>query len=218
MVALDLGLRERTYHSAVLPSNRLEAFSDGVFAIAITLLVLEIEVPTNAGDRLAHDLGEQWPSYAAYLVSFLVIGIIWMNHHAVIDHLRAVDRPLMALNLFLLLWVGLIPWPTRLVAEYMQDGGAPERVAALVYAGTMTMMGVAFGLLWRYASSNRRLLGSGLSDAEIARRTRRFTIGTPIYALALVVALFSAPASLAIIAALAVYYALPQGGMMRSPE
>src|SRR4051795_4647545 len=149
-----------------MATNRLEAFSDGGFAIAITLLVLEIDVPTDSGDGLAHALAEQWPAYLAYLVSFLVIGIIWMNHHAVIDHLRAADRPLMALNLFLLLWISLIPWPTRLVAEYMREGGDAERIAALVYAGTMTMMGVAFGLLWRYASSGRRLLGSDLTDAE----------------------------------------------------
>jgi len=200
-----------------MPTRRLEAFSDGVFAIAITLLVLEIGVPRPAGQNLGHELADQWPSYLAYVVSFLVIGIIWMNHHAVIDHLRQADRPLMALNLFLLLWIGLIPWPTRLVAEYMRDGGEPERVAALVYAGTMTMMGVAFGLLWRYASSGGRLLGTDLSEAEIRRRTRRFTIGTPIYGLSIAVAVFSAPACLAIIAALAVYYALPQGGMMRGP-
>lgn len=199
-------------------TTRLEAFSDGVFAIAITLLVLELRVPAAAGDRLAHELSLQWPSYLAYVVSFLVIGIIWMNHHAVVDHLREADRPLLALNLFLLLWVSLIPWPTRLIAEYMREGGGGERVAALVYAGTMTMMGVAFGLMWRHASRGRRLLAGDLSDAEIARRTRRFTIGTPIYAVSVVVALFSAPASLLIIAALAVYYALPQGGMMRSPS
>ena len=156
-------------------------------------------------------------SYLAYAISFLVLGIIWMNHHAVIDHLRAADRPLMGLNLFLLLWIGLIPWPTRLVAEYMREGGDAERIAALVYAGTMTMMGVAFGLLWRYASSRRRLLGTDLSDAEIARRTRRFTIGAPIYGVSVAVALFSAPACLVIIAVLAVYYALPQGGMMPGP-
>lgn len=200
-----------------MSTRRLEAFSDGVFAIAITLLVLEIRVPEGAGDNLAHELANQWPSYLAYGVSFLVIGIIWMNHHAVVDHLRQTDRPLMALNLFLLLWVGLIPWPTRLVAEYMRDGGDPERAAALVYAGTMTMMGVAFGLLWSYASRHRRLVGSDLSDAEIRRRTRRFTIGAPIYGLSIVVAVFSAPACLVIIAALAVYYAVPQGGMMRGP-
>jgi uncharacterized membrane protein len=195
-------------------TNRLEAFSDGVFAIAITLLVLEIRVPEGAGERLGHQLARQWPSYVAYLVSFLVVGIIWMNHHAVVDHLREADRPLMALNLFLLLWTSLIPWPTRLLAEYMREGGDPERIAALIYAGTMTMMGVAFGALWSYASRHRDLLSVELSDAEIARRTRRFTIGAPIYALSIVVALFSAPACLVVLAALAVYYAVPQGGMM----
>jgi uncharacterized membrane protein len=200
-----------------MPTNRLEAFSDGVFAIAITLLVLEIKVPEGAGEDLPHQLAQQWPSYLSYVVSFAVIGIIWMNHHAVIDHLREADRPLMGLNLFLLLWIGLIPWPTHLLAEYMREGGKAEQVAALVYAGTMTMMGVAFGLLWTYASRGRRLIGGDMSDEEIRRRTRRFTIGSPIYALSIVVALFSAPACLAIIAALAVYYALPQGGMMRSP-
>jgi hypothetical protein len=100
----------------------------------------------------------------------------------------------------------------------MREGGSGERAAALVYAGTMTMMGVAFGLMWRYASSGRRLLGSDLSDAEIARRTSRFTAGAPIYAVSLVVALFSAPACLAIIAVVAIYYALPQGGMMCGPD
>jgi hypothetical protein len=123
----------------------------------------------------------------------------------------------MALNLFLLFWIGLIPWPTRLVAEYMRDGGDPERAAALVYAGTMTMMGVASGLLWRHAANDRRLLGVDLTDDEIRQRTRRFTIGAPIYGASIVVVLFSAPACLVIIAALAVYYALPQGGMMRAP-
>ena len=203
-----------------MDSGRVEAFSDGVFAIAITLLVLDLMVP---GMDEAHEIGlgaalaHEWPSYFAYVVSFLVIGIIWMNHHAVVDHLSRADRPLMALNLLLLLWASLIPWPTRLVAEYMRDGGEPERVAALVYAGTMTMMGVTFGLLWTYASRGRRRLGSDLSDTEIRRRTRRFTIGAPIYAASIVVALFSAPASLLVIAALGVYYALPHGGMMRGP-
>jgi uncharacterized membrane protein len=175
-------------------------------------------VPLHAGADLGHELASQWPSYLAYVVSFMVIGIIWINHHGVMDHLRGADRALMGFNLFLLLWISLIPWPTRLVAEYMREGGDGERVAALVYAGTMTMMGIAFGLLWTYASRGRRLLRGDLSDAEIARRTRRFTIGTPIYAVSIAVALFSAPACLLIIAALAVYYALPQGGMMRGPS
>jgi uncharacterized membrane protein len=197
--------------------SRLEAFSDGVFAVAITLLVLEIKVPEVSGGDLPHALGEQWPSYASYVVSFAVIGVIWMNHHAIFAHLARADRALMAWNLFLLLWIVLIPWATDLLATYMREGGEGERTAALVYTGTMTMMGVAFGQLWMYAARDRRLLGVDLSDAQIRSRTVRFAIGAPIYALAAVVAIFSAPACLAINAALAVYYALPGAGAMRAP-
>jgi uncharacterized membrane protein len=201
-----------------MSKTRLEAFSDGVFAVAITLLVLEIKVPEVEGGRLAHALGEQWPSYASYVVSFFVIGVIWMNHHAVFAHLGRADRRLMAQNLFLLLWIVLIPWSTDLMATYMREGGEGERVAALVYAGTMALMGISFGALWTYASRDRRLLGVDLSDDEIRRRTFRFTIGAPLYVLALLVALFSAPACLVIIAALGIYYALPAGGMMSVPD
>jgi uncharacterized membrane protein len=201
-----------------VPTSRLEAFSDGVFAIAITLLVLEIKVPENAGDDLPHQLAEQWPSYASYVVSFFVIGVIWMNHHAVFEHIGRIDLRLMGLNLFLLLWIVLIPWPTHLLAEYMREGGVAERTAALVYTGTMTMMGVAFGALWSYAARDRRLLEVDLSDEEIRRRTFRFRIGAPLYAAAALVALVSAPACLAINAALALYYALPGAGMMPSPS
>jgi uncharacterized membrane protein len=196
---------------------RLEAFSDGVFAVAITLLVLEIKVPEVGGGELAHALADQWPSYASYAVSFFVIGVIWMNHHAVFEHLTRADRRLMGLNLFLLLWIVLIPWSTDLMATYMRDGGEGERVAALVYAGTMALMGGSFGALWTYASRDRRLLGADLTDEEIRQRTFRFTIGAPLYFLALVVALFSAPAWLLIIGALAIYYALPGAGLMRVP-
>jgi uncharacterized membrane protein len=197
--------------------GRLEAFSDGVFAVAITLLVLEIKVPEVPGHELPHALAQQWPSYASYAVSFFVIGVIWMNHHSVFEHLARADRALMAWNLFLLLWIVLIPWATNLLATYMREGGDGERTAALVYTGTMTLMGVAFGQLWIHASRDRRLLGVDLSDEEIRRRTRRFALGAPVYALAAVVAIFSAPVCLAINAALALYYAVPGGGMMRHP-
>jgi uncharacterized membrane protein len=197
--------------------ERLEAFSDGVFAVAITLLVLEIKVPEVPGHDLPHALAEQWPSYASYVVSFIVIGVIWMNHHAVFEHIGRADRGLMSWNLFLLLWIVLIPWATELLATYMREGGGGERTTALVYTGTMSLMGVAFVQLWMYAARDRRLLGVDLSDAEIRSRTRRFALGAPVYALAGVVALFSAPVCLAINAALAVYYAIPGGGAMRHP-
>ena len=201
-----------------MSKGRLEALSDGVIAIAITLLILEIKVPEGAGEDLPHQLAEQWPSYVSYVVSFFVIGVIWLNHHALLSHLARADRKLMALNLVLLFTIATIPWPTSLLATYMREGGDAERLAALIYSGTMFAMGIAFGSLWRYASRDRRLLGTDLSDEEIRSRTIRFTFGTPLYLVALLVALFSAPACLAINAALAVYYAVPGAGMMRHPE
>jgi uncharacterized membrane protein len=200
-----------------LTKNRIEAFSDGVFAIAATLLVLEIHVPEpGAEGGLGHALLDEWPAYASYVVSFAVIGIIWVNHHSVFDHLRHVDRTLLFLNLLLLLWVALLPFPTNLLATYMHEGGADERIAGVVYTGTMALMGLSFGALWRYAV-RRGLLGDGLSDEEIRTRTRNFTIGGPIYLVAMLVALVSAPVSLAINAALAVFYAVPGLGQMRAP-
>jgi TMEM175 potassium channel family protein len=200
-----------------MTKSRVEAFSDGVFAIAATLLVLEIHVPAPGGEGgLGHALLEEWPAYASYAVSFAIIGIIWVNHHSVFDHLRAVDRTLLFLNLLLLMWVALLPFPTNLLATYMREGGGDERVAGVVYTANMALMGLSFGTLWRYAVS-RRLLGVSLTDAEIRERTRNFTIGGPIYLLAMLVALISAPACLVINAALAVYYALPGLGQMRAP-
>lgn len=105
-------------------SGRVEAFSDGVFAIAITLLVLEIKVPDDAGDRLWSALGAMWPSYAAYVVTFLVIGVMWVNHHTVFQCIARVDRKLLFLNLILLMGVAALPWPTAVVAEYLREGNA----------------------------------------------------------------------------------------------
>jgi uncharacterized membrane protein len=201
-----------------MSKTRVEAFSDGVIAIAITLLILEIKVPEGAGQDLPRQLANQWPSYVSYVVSFFVIGVIWLNHHALFMHIGRVDRTLTALNLVLLFSVALIPWPTHLLAAYMQEGGDAERVAALIYSATMLLMGASMGAIWMYASRDRRLLGSDLTDDEIRARTRSFTIGAPLYLVALVVAVFSAPLCLAINALLAVYYAAPGLGMMRHPE
>ena len=199
--------------------GRLEAFSDGVFAIAITLLALEIPVPKVEQGGLPDALLDQWPVYAAYVVSFAIIGIIWINHHAVFGYVERVDRGLLLLNLNLLLWVALIPWPTSLLAEYMTSGGSDERAAALVYALTMTLMGVSFGGLWLYIA-HRPGVGAvaRLQPDEVRSRTRRFVIGAPLYALSVALALVSAPACLAVNAVLAVYYALPGGGAMAHVE
>jgi uncharacterized membrane protein len=195
-----------------MTKNRLEAFSDGVFAVAITLLVLEISVP--AGEHLWRQLKEEWPSFASFFVSFWVIGIIWVNHHGVIDHLKRADRGVLYLNLLVLMSVVLIPFATALMAEHLKSG-ADEHVAAAVYAGAFVLMAIAFGVLWEYITRHREKLGVELSDEEVRRRSIAFQIGNPIYAAAVIVAFISPAVVLVIIGALAVYYMVAG---MRSPD
>jgi uncharacterized membrane protein len=194
-----------------MTTNRLEAFSDGVFAVAITLLVLEIDVP--GGENLWHHLKEEWPSFAAFAVSFWVIGIIWVNHHGVIDHLRRADRGVLYLNLLVLMTVVFIPFSTELFAIHLKSG-ADEKVAAIVYSSSFLAMGVSFGLLWTYVTSHREALGVSLTDEEVRSTRRSFLIGNPIYALAFAMSFVSPAAVLAIVALVAFYYAVVG---MRSP-
>jgi Predicted integral membrane protein len=195
-----------------MSKSRLEAFSDGVFAVAITLLVLEIHVP--GGDNLWHDLKDEWPSFASFFVSFWVIGIIWVNHHGVLDHLKRADRPVLYLNLLVLMTVVFIPFATALLAEHLKSG-ADEHVAAAVYSVALLAMGLAFGLLWTYITRHRTALGVELSDEEIRRTSLTFLIGNPFYVVAVIVAFISPAAVLVINGAVAVYYMLVG---MRSPE
>src|SRR3954463_8399100 len=195
-----------------MKTARLEAFSDGVFAVAITLLILEVNIP--AGENLWHQLKEEWPSFASFFVSFWVIGIIWVNHHGVLDHLKRADRGVLYLNLFVLLTVVFIPFSTALMAEHLKSG-ADENVAAAVYAGSFVLMAISFGVLWEYITRHREGLGVELTDEEVRRRSRSFQIGNPIYALAVVVAFISPAVVLVIIGALAVYYMVAG---MRSPD
>jgi uncharacterized membrane protein len=130
-------------------TNRLEAFSDGVFAIAITLLVIEIEVPHTESDGLAGALAGQWPSYVAYAVSFAVIGIMWVNHHGLIELVAGVDRPLLFLNLLLLMFVAFMPFSTALLAEHLQSRSADAHLAAAVYSANGVANAIGFNLIWR---------------------------------------------------------------------
>jgi uncharacterized membrane protein len=171
---------------------RVEAFSDGVFAIAVTLLVLEIKVPSANGDRtLGHGLLELWPSYAGFAVSFTTIGIIWVNHHAVFATIESVDRALLFKNLLLLLTVSFIPFPTAVMAEYLRAGSGQD-VAVAFYAGSFFVMGLAFRQIWPDGARN---WGS--------------RVGPALYLAAAAAAFLNAYLSLGICAALALYYALP---------
>jgi uncharacterized membrane protein len=193
--------------------GRAEALSDGVIAIAITLLVLDLHVPAgHAG--LLRALAGQWPQYAAYAVSFLIIGIIWVNHHGFFDRLRRVDRPLLFLNLLFLLFVSVLPFPTALVAAHLLDPQGP--VAMAVYCANMAAMGLAFGALVLYAVRHTGLLTPSAAEAMDRRWLARFSLGGPLYAGAAAVAFIDARVSLAVTAALALYYAvLPVPGHAR---
>jgi uncharacterized membrane protein len=185
---------------------RTEAFSDGVFSIAATLLVLDLKVPAANGDLLSA-LARLWPAYASYAVSFLTIGIIWMNHHAIFAHLRRVDRPLQALNLLLLLIVAAIPFPTSILATYLESGH-DQAAAGAIYGLVMTGMGLSFGSLWMYVLRHDALRITAIPAARKRALLLRFAVGSPIYATGIGLAFVSAKLSLLIYAALAVYYLL----------
>jgi len=191
-----------------MSKTRLEAFSDGIFAIAITLLVLTIGVPeTSKFPHLAHELSNRWPSFAAYVVSFAVIGIMWFNHHSIFVHFTHCDRGLVLFNLALLLTIAFLPYPTGLFGDALQSGSG-AKVAAILYSSTMAVNSYAWAALWLYASSNRRLLVASFPESERRMATFLFTIGTVVYTLAVGIAFLSPFASLAIQGALALYYAL----------
>jgi uncharacterized membrane protein len=193
-------------------TSRLEAFSDGVFAVAITLLVLDLNVP--GGDDLWHQLKEEWPQFASFFVSFWVIGIIWVNHHGLLDHLKRTDRPVLYLNLLVLMTVVFIPFSTALMAEHLKSG-ADEKVAALVYALAFLAMGIAFNLFWTYIVKHRSELGVEIPDEEVRRMSVGFMIGSPLYVVAVGVAFISPAVVLIIIGAVAAYYMVAG---MRSPD
>ncbi len=188
-----------------MSTSRTEAFSDGIFAIAATLLVLELKVPQVEPGGLADALLESWPSYAIYVVSFLTIGIIWVNHHAVLDRIREVNRPLLFMNLMFLMAVAGIPFPTALLGDYLQ-AGLDERLAVAVYGGTMSLMGVTFGAIWAYAVLSDDLLHARVDRTRARRSLWIFAAGTPLYVLAIGASLLSATLALVIYALLALFY------------
>jgi uncharacterized membrane protein len=189
--------------------NRLEAFSDGVFAIAITLLVLDLHVPAPGSGRLGHELLANWPSYAAYVISFFTIGIIWINHHAAFSRLRAVDHSILIWNLALLLTVGILPFTTSLMAEYLKESSG-ESLAAAVYAGSFLLMGAVFVGTNRQILLHRPALLKTPIDEATARRILHFAaLGQLPYLLATLLAFVSPYLTIAICGACGIYYALP---------
>jgi len=194
-----------------MESGRLEAFSDGVFAVAITLLALELAVPHPGlhHHSLTDQLSEHWPSFAAYLISFLTIGIIWVNHHTLFHNVAHVDRPLLFINLLLLFFVVSIPFVTTTFADYLRDGGFQASVAGAIYNGVFAGMGVSFGVLFWWTIRHEHLK-TALPPGAILAAVIRFGIGNVAYLAAVGIAFVSPAAALLISGLVAVYYMFEQ--------
>ena len=189
-------------------TGRLESFSDGVMAVAITLLVLGITVPQHPL-HLGHDLAHNWPTYLAYVTSFITIGIIWINHHVMISRLARADHSILMLNLLLLLTIAVIPFGTSLIASYLRQGHG-AKLAAGIYGGILLAMALAFAAVNRQILFGRaHLLKTELSLETRRRILRRSLSGLIPYVAATGFAAVSPYLTVGITAGLAVFYALP---------
>lgn len=191
----------------------MEAFSDGVFAIAITLLVLEIGVPSGTEDDLLGAVVDQWPSYLAYLVSFSTIGAVWLVHTVITEYLARATSVLIRVNLLLLMLVSLLPFPTRLLGEYI-GADEPERVAVTIYGTNLFLVAALVSLLWRYAV-RERLIRPDVADSDVKLITTRLTPGLAGYVAMIVLGLFLPVLAVLGYLAIAVYILVPFGALRR---
>jgi uncharacterized membrane protein len=194
-------------------TGRLEAFSDGVFAIAVTLLVLQLKVPDTLPapgyKSLAIYVLHQWPAFLAYFNSFLTILIMWLNHHNIFKLIRRSNHAFIILNGVLLMLITFVNYPTALLAPALTSGTADDKqFATLAYTGTFVVTAVFYNVLWLYATYNGRLLGKDASKTLVAQITREYRFGPLFYLVAFLLAFVSVPASLAVTVLLAVYFAL----------
>ena len=198
----------------MLTKNRLEAFSDGVFAIAITLLVIEIRPPTPAeGESLARALWEQWPHYLGYFLSFLVLGVMWLNHHRIFEPAVRVDGIVLVLNLNLLLWAVLIPFPTAVVADFLREGGDDAKTAVALYGGVILLAAISFTAL--FVGITREGIVDQLPTPEQVRAARlRFGLGVGVYTGAFLLSWLSPALALAAHATMAAYYLTEQSSRL----
>lgn len=191
-------------------TGRVEAFSDGVFAIAVTLLILQIPIPDTrtTGTTLLSDLVSQGWAYFAYVVSFLTILIMWINHHILFRQIGRIDRAFLILNGLLLMVITFLDFPTALVARYFNGSTADARTAMLVYAGTSIVMAVCFSLLWFYAARGGRLLAAHADRATVGAITRAYRFGPLYYVVIFLIAFVNVPASLVLTGLMALYFAV----------
>lgn len=197
--------------SEEVETTRQEALSDGVFAVAITLLAFGLSVPAlkevGPHHTLANALRDQWPEYIAYGLSFATILIMWINHHNLFRIIKRTDHVFLLLNGVLLMVITAIPFATSLLADYLEE--PDKNTAQVVYSGVSLVMALTYFVMWHYAAWGLRLLDKKMSRQVVDGISRQFAFGPPGYIAAFVLAFFSASASLAMCIALAVFFALP---------
>jgi len=191
---------------------RIEAFSDGVFAIAITLLVLDLKVPRelHEGQTLTSALAHQWPAYVAFVTSFLTILVMWINHHRMFTHIKRSNTLLLFFNGLLLLGITFLPYPTSVVAEHLQDH--EQNAAVVFYCSTFLVIALFFNLLWRYAAYHNRLLDKNANATAVKSITQSYNFGPLLYLVATGIAFVSGLVSLIFTLILAIFFAIPDKG------
>jgi uncharacterized membrane protein len=186
-----------------MDTARLETFSDGVFAIAATLLILDVRLPEDGS--VTQGLLHLWPAYAAYALAFVTIGIMWINHHTVFKQIDRVDRTFLVINVLFLMVIAFVPFPTSVLAEHLQHDAKP---AAFAYGATMTLMAVMYNALWFYAAAGRRLIAADADERTVSGITRAFKPGVPIYAISMLSALVSSWLAFGLFEVIAIFYVL----------
>ena len=188
-------------------TGRLEAFSDGIFAFAITLLVLGLRDPAlTGGSNLVSGLVQEWPAFFAFFTSFLTILIMWVNHHNMFNYIRRIDTRFMFLNGFLLMAVTLTPFTTMLVGDHITGGDATT--AAVVYSGVFVLLAVAWNFLWRHASNGHRLLSANVTDEHLRKVDRDYNLGLALYIIVFALAFVNGFAGILGVLLLAVFWAV----------
>jgi uncharacterized membrane protein len=189
-----------------MSKGRVEAFSDGVFAVAATLLIFNIQIDKTAPGGLLAALLAAWPKYAAYVASFLTIGVMWANHHGLFERIARMNRALTFLNLLLLMAIVFIPFSTAELGANIQVP-RDANTAASLYAINASVIAIFFGALWAYALTHPHLLAANVDPQAALRAWPRFSIGSVVYLVCIPLGLFSPIAVVVVCAALAVYYA-----------
>ncbi len=191
---------------------RVEAFSDGVFAIAITLLVLEIKLPpadlTGHGSTLLQALLRLWPSYLGYLISFVTIGVMWVNHHSMFVLIRRTDRYFLLLSVFFLMCIAFLPFPTAVLAEYLPEPKG-RKIAVATYSASFVLIALAYNAVWWSAARGGRLLHENADHEAVRTISKRYLIGPAAYAVSFALAFINVWASLAVHGLLMGFFILP---------